>query len=286
MQINSLKLKELHPCDIKLSNELIIDPTIDILFANIPTGMETKETDPPPSTNLVEDKDGTVLVIPEDMVGKVNIGALQKVKIAAMFATTNVNMIQVSDSESDQPQQRGNPLFGYLAYRFRNQGDNTHDHLFRFYEQLHQMEVIHWRFEPGDSITPRNWLFDQFCEAYPGRPCAQLFQYHKRMRVMNQILEQHSDSNEASANTSESSSIHLPSSSSELLYPPSDLSNSASTTEASTGSSSRLNQDATTIDDWWRLIYTREQLAAMDAEAEHEDLSINAITTNKLHEVI
>ena len=39
------------------------------------------------------------------MIGKVNIGALQKVKIAAMFATANVNMIQVSDSESDQPQQ-------------------------------------------------------------------------------------------------------------------------------------------------------------------------------------
>ena len=92
-----------------------------------------------------------------------------------MFAMANVNMIQVSDSESDQPQQRGNPLFGYLAHRFRNQGDNTHDHLFRFYEQLRQMEAIHWWFEPGNSITPRNWLFDQFCEIYYDRPYEALF---------------------------------------------------------------------------------------------------------------
>ena len=106
------------------------------------------------------------------------------------------------------------------------------------------------------------------------------------MNIMQQILEQNGDSDESSANTSESSSVHPPSSSSESLYPPSDSSNSVSTTDASTGSSSRLNQDATTIDDWWRSIYTSEELAAMDAEAAHEDQSINAITTDKLHEVI
>ena len=65
-QINSLMLKELHPCDIKLSNDLIVDPTIDIPFANIPTGMESEETEiiPPPSASVIEDKDGTALVIP------------------------------------------------------------------------------------------------------------------------------------------------------------------------------------------------------------------------------
>ena len=133
-----MKLKELHPCDIELSNELIVDPTIDIPFVNMPTEMETGETgiNPPPSADLVEDKDGTVLVIPEDMIGKVNIGALQKVKIAAMFATANVNMIQVSDLESDQPEQRGNTLFRYLVHRFCGNGDGTHQHLSRFYEQL------------------------------------------------------------------------------------------------------------------------------------------------------
>ena len=136
MQINSLTLKELHPCDIELSNDLIVDPTIDIPFVNIPTGMESEKTEItlPPSASVIEDKDGTALVIPQDMIGKVNIGALQKVKIAAMFATANVNMIQVSDSDSDQPQQRGNPLFRYLVRQFSRQGDNTHNHLFRFYE--------------------------------------------------------------------------------------------------------------------------------------------------------
>ena len=136
MQINSLTLKELHPCDIELSNKLIVDPTIDIPFANIPMETEEPVKDPPPSADLVEDKNGMVLVIPEDMIGKVNIGALQKVKIAAMFATANVNMIRVSDSESDQLEQRGDPLFRYLVHRFCRQGDGTHQHLSRFYEQL------------------------------------------------------------------------------------------------------------------------------------------------------
>ena len=123
----------------------------------------------------------------------------------------------------------------------------------------------------------------------------QLLRYHERMRVVDQLLEQHGDSDMSSTNTSESSSVHPPSSSSKSLYPPSDYSNSASTTDASTtyyigdassGSSSRSNQYATTIDDWWTSIWTREELAAMDAEAELEDQSINAITTDKLHEVI
>ena len=83
-------------------------------------------------------------------------------------------MIQVSDSDSDQPQQRGNLLFRYLVRHFSGQGDNGHDHLFRFYEQLRQMEEIHRFHEPDNSITPKNYLFDQFHEAYPGRPCAQL----------------------------------------------------------------------------------------------------------------
>ena len=46
-------------------------------------------------------------------------------------------------------------------------------------------------------------------------------------------------------------------------------------------------RNATTINDWWSSIYTRGQLAAMDAEVTYEgDQSINAITTDKLHEVI
>ena len=115
------------------------------------------------------------------------------------------------------------------------------------------------------------------------------------MRVVYQLLEQHGYSDSSYTDTSESSSVHPPSSSSKSLYPPSDYSNSASTTDASTtcyigdassGLSSRSNQYATTIDDWWSSIYTREELAAMDAEAELEDQSINAITTDKLHEVI
>ena len=212
-----------------------------------------------------------------------------------MFANANVNMIQVSDSNSDEPQQRGHPLFQYLTRHFSGQGDNTHDHLSRFYEQMRQMEEIHLFHKPNNSITPRKWLFDQFREIYPGRPCAQLLRYHKRMRVVDQLLEQHGDSDISSTNTSESSSVHPPSSSSESLYPSSDYSNSVSTTDASTtfyigdassGSSSRSNHYATTIDDWWTSIWTEEELAAMDAEAEREDQSINAITTDKLHEVI
>ena len=132
MQINSLTLKELHPCDIDLSSELIVDPTIDIPFAKIPMETEEPVKDLPPSVDLVEYKDGTVLEIPEDMKGKVNIGALRKVKIAAMFANAKVNMIQVGDSDSDEPQRRGHPLFRYLTQHFSGQGDNTHDHLSKF----------------------------------------------------------------------------------------------------------------------------------------------------------
>ena len=193
-------------------------------------------------------KDGTVLEIPEEMKGKVNIGALRKAKVDAAFAKANVNMIQVEDSDSDEPQRRGHPLFRYLARHFRKQGDNTHDHLSRFYEQMRRMDEIN-RFHEPNNFGPRNYLFDQFREIYPGLPCAQLLRYHERMRVVDQLLEQHGDSNMSSTNTSESSSVHPPSSSPKSLYPPSDSSNLASTMDASTGSSSRSNQYATTIDD-------------------------------------
>ena len=115
------------------------------------------------------------------------------------------------------------------------------------------------------------------------------------MRVLDQLLEQYGASDVSSIEESESSPEQSSSSSSASLYPPSDYSNSASTTDASTtcyvgdassSSSSRSNQYATSIDDWWTSIYTREELAAMDAKAELEDQSINAITTDKLHEVI
>ena len=115
------------------------------------------------------------------------------------------------------------------------------------------------------------------------------------MQVLDQLLEQYGASDVSSIKESGSSPEQSLLSSSESLYPPSDYSNSASTTDASTtcyvgnassSSSSRSNQYATSIDDWWTSIYTREELAAMDAEAELEDQSINAITTDKLHEVI
>ena len=142
MQINSLTFKELHPCNIKLSNELIVDPTIDIPFANIPIDKDSEEIEitPPPYIGVIQDKDGTGLLIPQDMIGKINIQALQKVKVAAVFATANVNMIQVSDTESESEQQ-GDPLFTYLAQRFC--GDDTHQHLSRYYQQLRLVEEVH-----------------------------------------------------------------------------------------------------------------------------------------------
>ena len=275
MLLNSLTLQELHPCDINLSSELIVDPTIDIPVAKIPMETETSVNDLPPSVDIVEYKDGTVLEIPEEMKGKVNIGALRKVKVDAAFAKANVNMIQVGDSDSDEPQQRGHPLFRYLARHFRGQGDNTHDHLSRFYKQMRRMDEIN-RFHEPNNFGPRNYLFDQFREIYPGRPCAQLLRYHERMRVLHQLLEQHGYSDSSYSDTSESSVVQPSSSSSESIYPSSDYSNSVSTTDASTtfyigdassGSSSRSNHYATTIDDWWTSIWTEEELEAMDAEA-------------------
>ena len=142
MNVNLLTLQELHPYGIELSGDLIIDPTIDIPVEKTPMETEKSVNDLPPSVDIVEYKDGTVLEIPEEMKGKVNIGALRKVKVNAAFAKADVNMIQVDDSDSDEPQQRGHPLFRYLTRHFSGQGDNTHDHLSRYYEQMRRMDEI------------------------------------------------------------------------------------------------------------------------------------------------